>query len=264
MGKIAFIDIEVSGNGKILDLGAIKGDSSFHSAHIADFIDFIGDCDYLCGHNILEHDLKFIRPFLKKDYKIIDTLYLSPLLFPTRPYHRLMKDDKIDSEELNNPLSDAKKAKILYDDEISAFRNLPESRQLLYYDLTSGDAHFHDFYKSADYSPGWRPMFLRKSLSESILTTLSSLVCSNAAIESLVKKYPVEFAYATAVILTRDRNSITPAWVLKNYPAVEKIIYLLRNKNCGKSDCEYCSSAFNPEKALKKMVRLRTFPKIQR
>ena len=134
MGKIAFIDIEVSGNGKILDLGAIKGDSSFHSAHIADFIDFIGDCDYLCGHNILEHDLKFIRPFLKKDYKIIDTLYLSPLLFPTRPYHRLMKDDKIDSGELNNPLSDAKKAKILYEDEISAFRNLPESRQLLYYD----------------------------------------------------------------------------------------------------------------------------------
>ena len=52
MGKIAFIDIEVSGNGKILDLGAIKGDSSFHSAIIADFIDFIGDCDYLCGHNI--------------------------------------------------------------------------------------------------------------------------------------------------------------------------------------------------------------------
>ena len=261
MGKIAFIDIEVSGNGKILDLGAIKGDSSFHSAHIADFIDFIGDCDYLCGHNILEHDLKFIRPFLKKDYKIIDTLYLSPLLFPTRPYHRLMKDDKIDSEELNNPLSDAKKAKILYEDEISAFRNLPESRQLLYYDLTSGDAHFHDFYKSADYSPGWRPMFLRKSLSESILTTLSSLVCSNAAIESLVKKYPVEFAYATAVILTRDRNSITPAWVLKNYPAVEKIIYLLRNKNCGKSDCEYCSSAFNPEKALKKWFGYEHFRK---
>ena len=58
MKKIAFIDLEVGGRGKILDLGAIKGEESFHSAKVADFVDFIGDCEYLCGHNIIEHDLK--------------------------------------------------------------------------------------------------------------------------------------------------------------------------------------------------------------
>lgn len=45
-------------------------------------------------------------------WNVIDTLYLSPLLFPHRPYHKLLKDDKLQTEEINNPLNDAKKAKI--------------------------------------------------------------------------------------------------------------------------------------------------------
>ncbi len=261
MKKIAFIDLEVGGRGKILDLGAIKGEESFHSAKVADFVDFIGDCEYLCGHNIIEHDLKYLRPFLKKNYKVIDTLYLSPLLFPMRPYHRLLKDDKIDSEELNNPLNDARKAKILYEDEVEAFGCLPESLQSLYYDLTSGDEHFSGFFKSVDYSTGWRLSFLRKPLSDSIRAALTGLVCENADIEQFARENGVECAYATAVILTRDRNSITPAWVLKNYPAVEKIIYALRNKNCGTPSCEYCSAAFNPERALKKWFGYEHFRK---
>ena len=261
MKKIAFIDLEVGGRGKILDLGAIKGEQSFHSAKVADFVDFIGDCEYLCGHNIIEHDLTYLRPFLKKDYKVIDTLYLSPLLFPMRPYHRLLKDDKIDSEELNNPLNDAMKARILYEDEADAFGRLPESLQLLYHDLTSDDIHFSAFFKSVDYSAGWRPYFLRKPLSDSIRAALDGVVCESADIERFARKNGVECAYATAVILTRDRNSITPAWVLKNYPAVEKIIYALRSRNCSNASCEYCSAAFNPERALKKWFGYEHFRK---
>jgi ATP-dependent DNA helicase RecQ len=37
----------------------------------------------------------------------IDTLPLSPLLFPKKPYHRLIKDDKLFSDQLNNPINDA-------------------------------------------------------------------------------------------------------------------------------------------------------------
>ncbi len=259
--KIAFIDLEVGGRGKILDLGAIKGEESFHSAKVADFVDFIGDCEYLCGHNIIEHDLTYLRPFLKKNYKVIDTLYLSPLLFPMRPYHRLLKDDKIDSEELNNPLNDAMKARILYEDEADAFGRLPESLQLLYHDLTSDDIHFSAFFKSVNYSAGWRPSFLRRPLSDSIRAALDGIVCECADIERFARKNGVECAYATAVILTRDRNSITPAWVLKNYPAVEKIIYALRSRNCGNASCEYCSAAFNPERALKKWFGYEHFRK---
>ena len=39
------------------------------------------------------------------DKKIIDTLYLSPLLFPKRPYHNLHKY-KLQDEAFNNPVLD--------------------------------------------------------------------------------------------------------------------------------------------------------------
>ena len=46
----------------------------------------------------------------------------------------------------------------------------------------------------------------------------------------MIYKHPIELAYCLALIQTRSRYSITPPWVLKNYPAVEGLMYLLRNK----------------------------------
>lgn len=264
MKRIAFIDAEISAKGKILDLGAVKYDGSvFHSSKIPDFLRFIDDCEYLCGHNIIEHDLKYLNLFLPRKFPAIDTLYLSPLLFPDKPYHRLLKDDKIDSEELNNPLSDARKCKILYEDEAVAFNALPEPVRELYYELTSADHHFENFYKSVDYTPGgWRfPFFRRQSLSANYMAVLDSLVCPDCDVEHFLKHNSVECAYAASLIRTGDRNSITPPWVLKNYPAVERIMHRLRSSSCGKTTCPYCSAALDPVKALKKWFGYDAFRK---
>ncbi len=48
----------------------------------------------------------------------VDTLCLSPLLFPAKPYHRLLKDDKLQTDSLSNPLDDAVKLFELFCDEI--------------------------------------------------------------------------------------------------------------------------------------------------
>lgn len=122
MAKIAFIDLEIDGKGRILDIGGVKNGLSFHSARIPEFAGFVSDCGCLCGHNIIGHDIKYLKPFLNKEYVLVDTLYLSPLLFPQKPYHKLLKDDKILTEELNNPLNDSLKAQSLYDDEVMAFK----------------------------------------------------------------------------------------------------------------------------------------------
>ena len=122
--RICFFDLEVNEQGKILDIGAVRGGRKFHSSSIPRFADAARGCAFLCGHNVLEHDLKYAGQFLKGSYEVIDTLYLSPLLFPSKPYHRLLKDDKLLSDELNNPLNDALKAEQLYEDEIYAFREL--------------------------------------------------------------------------------------------------------------------------------------------
>lgn len=59
MSSIAFIDVEADPvSQRILDIGSVKGDgSSFHSNAIDKFIDFLKGTQFICGHNIFNHDL---------------------------------------------------------------------------------------------------------------------------------------------------------------------------------------------------------------
>lgn len=262
MAKIAFIDLEIDGKGRILDIGGVKNGLSFHSARIPEFADFVSDCDCLCGHNIIEHDIKYLKPFLRKEYILIDTLYLSPLLFPQKPYHKLLKDDKILTEELNNPLNDSLKAQSLYEDEVRAFNALDKNFQQLYYDLLSEDSHFSGFFKSIEYVPSRKPFFFRKSTADIFRELFKGKICEHSNVESFVRDHKVECAYAAALISTDDRNSITPAWILRNYQGVENVIRGLRAVNCGDARCAYCSQKLNAEYSLKKWFgydRFRTF-----
>lgn len=262
MMKIAFIDLEIDGKGRILDIGGVKNGLSFHSARIPEFADFVSDCDSLCGHNIIEHDIKYLKPFLRKEYILIDTLYLSPLLFPQKPYHKLLKDDKILTEELNNPLNDSLKAQSLYEDEVRAFNALDKNFQQLYYDLLNEDIHFSGFFKSIEYVPSRKPFFFRKSTADIFRELFKGKICEHSNVESFVRDHKVECAYAAALISTDDRNSITPAWILHNYPSVENVIRGLRAVNCGDARCAYCSQKLNAEYSLKKWFgydRFRTF-----
>ena len=250
MNNIAFIDLEIDGRGKIVDAGAVKAGKSIHTSRIAEFVAFISDADYLCGHNIIEHDYKYLKSFLPKDYALIDTLYLSPLLFPRKPYHRLLKDDKLLSDELNNPLNDALKAKELFEDEVNAFNNIDKRMQQIYYELTASDIHFKGFFDQVGYSPDWRPFFLKKSTADSVKEVLAGKICANADVNAAVKNSKIETAYSIALISTDDRNSITAPWVLKNYPDTERVMRQFRESNCGK--CDYCISKRDPEIALKR------------
>ena len=262
MMKTAFIDLEVDGRGKILDIGGVKAGQGFHSARIPEFAGFVSDCGCLCGHNIIGHDIKYLKPFLRKEYILIDTLYLSPLLFPQKPYHKLLKDDKILTEELNNPLNDSLKAQSLYEDEVRAFNALDKNFQQLYYDLLSEDSHFSGFFKSIEYVPSRKPFFFRKSTADIFRELFKGKICEHSNVESFVRDHKVECAYAAALISTDDRNSITPAWILHNYPSVENVIRGLRAVNCGDARCAYCSQKLNAEYSLKKWFgydRFRTF-----
>ena len=88
MQSIAFIDTEIEpGKGKILDIGSVKADgSTFHSNSVGDFIKFIKGSQYICGHNIFHHDLKYIHDAVNaahiNESSVIDTLYLSHCYFP--------------------------------------------------------------------------------------------------------------------------------------------------------------------------------------
>lgn len=246
--SVAFIDSEVGVDDKrIKDLGAVRENGAeFHSASMRGFSAFISGVDFLCGHNIVHHDLNYILPAIGSPLKasVIDTLYLSPLLFPKRPYHKLLKDDKLQSDELNNPLNDAKKARDLFFDELSTFEALPYDRKTVYYMLLKDFKEFKGFFEYA----GFRPFYA--NLPKTIAREFRGNVCENADIDSLIKQYPVELAYALALIGSGDYHSVTPPWLAHNYPAIDNVLHILCNTPC-KQGCRYCRSKLDIHRKLK-------------
>lgn len=250
MKSIVFFDTEIhQDSGRLLDIGCIKGDgSSFHSNYPAKFVRFIQGNQYLCGHNIFRHDLKYIQDILDisgiPKLLCIDTLYLSPLLFPARPYHALVKDDKLQSDELNNPLNDAIKARDLFFDEVTAFYRLDESMKRIFYFLLKEQKEFYAFFHFVDFDK------TERNIEELIREKFYSKICEQANLSDMVMYHPVELAYCLALINAESRFSITPPWVLRSYPNVESLMYRLRRKPCLKG-CVYCNEALDIHKGLK-------------
>ncbi len=252
MKRIVFFDIELNPQTETIeDIGCIQDDGAvFHKKDIPGFFDFIKDAEFICGHNILAHDINWLQKHTsEKDWgkeRAIDTLLFSPLLFPKKPYHSLLKDDKILSEERNNPVNDSKKAKELFDEEVTAFNELPAELKLLYYNLLNGRPGFNSFFVYI----GYNTVAEEEGISRIIKRFFHHQVCESADIAQLIKAYPVELAYALSLIHCNDRYSITPPWVLKKYPKVEQVLYLLRSNPC-LTGCAYCEQAFNPYRVLK-------------
>ncbi|MDR1759687.1 MAG: RecQ family ATP-dependent DNA helicase [Fibrobacter sp.] len=269
MTSITFIDTEIEPKSrKILDIGSIKNDgSSFHKNSVAEFVQFLNGTQFVCGHNILNHDIKYIGNAINEaginPANIIDTLYLSPLLFPTRPYHKLLKDDKLQSEEKNNPLNDSIKAKELFDDEITAFKQTDKILQNIFYLLLAETKEFGAFFRFIDYKQEKesRSFFVffdfnnkTTNIEKIIRQKFENEICENADLTKIISKNPIELAYCLSLINSFIHNkiiySITPPWVLKNYPEVEQIMLRLRNKPCVKG-CTYCNKALDANRGLK-------------
>ena len=266
---IVFLDTEISPeDGAVLDIGALKEDGSlYHGASVQELRLFFAGSAFLCGHNILRHDLMHLPVPAENssDSKIsfrgvIDTLFFSPLLFPKRPYHALLKDDKLQTDEKNNPVNDCRKARDLFYDEVNAFRALPENRQRIFRNLLQPLPEFSGFFgylaegadrrKQKPLSP--------ESLRKLIAKEYRDSICAHAPLESLILQQPAALSYALALIGTGDPCSLTPPWLLKTLPETENAVSLLRNRPCPEG-CHYCSSRLDPVRALRQHFGYESF-----
>lgn len=255
MHSVIFIDTEIEYKSKkILDIGAIKDNNDiFHKNSLPEFIQFLNGNQFICGHNILHHDIQYIGHAIDSAgiprQNIIDTLFLSPLFFPTHPSHALLKDDKIYSEEANNPLNDAIKAKDLFYDEVAVFSQTDETFKQILYLLLHNSEEFCAFFNFLNYQS--EP----KELQALIYQKFENEICTQADLSKILSEFPVELAYCLSLIeaFVKQKKSFStlPPWVLKNYPHTEHILHTLRDKPCI-SGCIYCDKALNPHKALKK------------
>lgn len=233
----AIVDCEVGlKDKKIHDIGALRWDgATFHSADKHAGIRFLNGVDYLCGHNIIHHDAKYLFGAENPKWAFVDTLYVSPLLFPERPYHRLLKDDKLVTEQMNNPVNDCEKARDLLMEEVAQWRAFSDKKQIIYATLLYDIPEFHGFllFAGAEVDD-------KLQLPALIRAEYKGKICEHVDIANLIASQPVELAYALALIDTTDYRSVTPPWVLHNYPNVENIVRILRYTRC-EEGCAYCN-----------------------
>lgn len=252
---IVFVDAEVSPEtGRIVDLGACWADGRFfHSSDPAAFKRFCAGARYVCGHNIVAFDMAYLRPILGDEIEPVDTLPLSALLFPRKRFHKLLKDEKLLTEELNNPLSDARKAMALFEEEVTAFGELPGVLQRLFCVMLKGCGEFRGFFRCLNVqSPAFAdPAGVIKRL-------MAEKLCIHADLDGLAKKSPAELAYALAFIRADDPSDVIPPWVNANYPATQSVVKALRYTPCEKA-CPYCASHLSVRAALKRIFGFESF-----
>jgi len=249
MKAITFIDAEVvPETGKIADFGAIRSSGeSMHEASLEAIMKFLRESDYLCGHNIIEHDMKYLNKHIGQFSceGVIDTLHLSALLFPQKPYHALVKDEKLQTDELNNPLNDSKKARDLFYDEVETFRVLSEEMKRIYYILLGDKKEFCDFFSYVGF-------MCDKTYGEiEIRECFYGKICENADIQKLILERGIELAYCLALINANDDYSITPPWIFMKYPYVDVVMNKLRGTRCA-SGCVFCDEMLDAVKGLKR------------
>lgn len=254
--KITFVDAEVGlRDHKVHDIGALRYDgATFHQADKRKLLDFLEEkeVDFVCGHNIIHHDAKYL--FDAPRWNFVDTLYMSPLLFPERPYHRLVKDDKLVSDQMNNPVNDCEKAQELLMDEIARWNELSIEQQTIFASLLAEQEEFIGFFRLVNAEKLSRP----KKLVSLIHQEYEGRICEHADIKPIIEQRPCALAYALALVNTTDYRSTTPGWVLYNFPEVERIILLLRHTPCPEG-CEYCNQEFDLHYNLKQFFGYKEF-----
>lgn len=245
--KYAIVDCEVGMKDKrVHDIGALRWDgATFHSADKHAMNLFLEGVDFVCGHNIIHHDAKYLFGEGSRWQALVDTLYVSPLLFPERPYHRLLKDDKLVSEQMNNPVNDCEKARDLLMEEVNAWNALSERKQSIYATLLHNVAEFQGFVEFVGAKADDKVR-----LAELVREEFKGKICEHADVAGIIAQQPAELAFALALIDTTDYRSVTPSWVLHNYPNVESCVRLLRHTRCT-GGCDYCSRDLDVHHNLK-------------
>lgn len=253
--NILFFDLEVNPKSKkILEYGILCDKLEQRGKQLKDFKTLAKEAKIICGHNIIAHDLPILKEndfddqFLEKPS--IDTLYLSALLSPKKPYHPLVKDYQLNTEDINNPLADAKLARELLWDLFRLFQQLEEAQKVVYYHLLQSVPGFSGFFRaiSVDNLPD---LDHRQDLADFIQQHFSNLYCNAIDLAKLIVEKPVELAFTLAIISVDDSDSLLPAWVRHQFPDTLEVLNDLRISCLGNRGCPYCD-ALSPVKGLQR------------
>ncbi|AHM63221.1 RecQ familyATP-dependent DNA helicase [Flammeovirgaceae bacterium 311] len=265
MKGVAFFDIEVvqQPKEKIVSIGVYHETNAWRTLSLHDFERFCEKATVLCGHNIFAHDIpQLIKAgvspqFSKKAF--IDTLYLSPLLFPNKPYHRLIKDYQLISGHFNNPVEDAKLACMVLEECLEAYHSLPIDFKSILADLLKNQPQFSTFFKLVIDSR--EPSLKNECLDSRIHGHFMGRICQHADLNAIIQQQPLVLGYALSLINATDPGSVIPPWLLFKFPPLTGVMHQLRSHSCQQASCHYCTTNLSALAGLQKYYAYENFRK---
>ena len=281
LDQALLLDLETGADGRVHKIGALRpgaGDGRelrregrFDLGRVlADLTDFAGEARWIIGHNLLGHDLPTLRALapalalLRRP--IIDTLYLSPLVFPQNPYHRLVKDYQLVRDSLADPVADCRLAARVLREQgeefarrlaadpseaalLAVYRFCFQGATLLDDNPTGGDGI------AAVFRLLGAPLPTVQQARDTLLAHWQERACTTTAPRLIldhikdVRLRPA-LAYAAAWLTVAGGNSVLPPWVRQRFPATAGLLRALRELPCGAPDCAWCREAHDPDRQL--------------
>lgn len=271
------LDLETGPTGSIHKIGAICGDQTFIrqgrfdlDRSLADLSAFATDATLILGHNLLGHDLHMLRALapaldlLRRP--VVDTLFLSPLVFPENPYHRLVKDYKLVRATLSDPVADCRLAAQVFSEQWDELTRR----------AVAGDLDLLSLYRFC--FRGATDLESASTGGSGIASVLGALgaelpdvpralglvqgrwaerVCRTASRPQALKYFaeprlrPV-VAYATAWLQVAGARSVLPPWVRYRFPETLELLHALRDVPCDSDDCAWCRATHEPRGQLER------------
>lgn len=279
--NLVFVDLEVRAGGEIGRAGVWGRDwemerSGAEVAGLAEELDGrLGEDALLGGHNLLDHDLPILReqfPGLRRigQAPALDSLFLSPVAFPKKPYHALVKD-KLLASESNRPLSDCRASAAVLADAVAvlagALARGDEGPRFLFACLTGEGLPAGGALGVARLAAalGVRPPDFGSAEGWEMVRRMGEgRVCLNhlRARWEQAREQPawrVALAFAAAWWPVAGGDSIVPPWVGKRFPEVDETIESLRRRTCGEASCAYCAATHQPVGQLRRWFGFERF-----
>ena len=285
---ILIFDLEIHrDSGELLQIGAYRSDNQHiyespilknkkaRTEALKSLAEMAQGAQYLMGHNIMAHDLPFLRqnapasPSLS--LPVIDTLRLSPLAFPQNPYHRLIKDYKIVKTGKNSPLGDCEACWKLFQDQCTAFTKLHKEfpQEFALYSQLFGALPLIQKGALEFIADNVMPLTELPAAITRLLQDENGLRVCQTRLNTLLQETLTEralhlpLAYTLSWLKVSGGNSVLAPWVRLQFPAAARMIDELRNHDCGNSACHYCQTTLNPRHQLKRYFGFDQFRTIE-
>ena len=238
---ILFIDLEVTTNSNVIHaIGASYKNEKYTGASVSAIRDiyFQYNPKFICGHNFINHDKRFLantsfNPIFDQ-VRIIDTLFVSMLLYPDKLTHKLSKPYKTEAHIQNDPFGDCVATQNLLKLMIDRFNSFDPKLKSTLATLLNTEDRFNGFFSLLDVTP--EKINIYEFFKENIKSTRQRF-------DQLTNDHPCEMAILLVYLKTNNRTSLSYA-VLQTFPNIVNILKELQYESSSINLISFANNEF--------------------